>query len=68
VTSDGTATPMTAPAADTSTSNATTTGDAPIFALGGSAYLLALLVVHVLSPRLAPARVGPSAKPRKLLA
>ncbi|HEY6451959.1 MAG TPA: MFS transporter [Steroidobacteraceae bacterium] len=31
---------------------------APIFALGGSAYVLALLVVHVLSPRLAPARVG----------
>jgi MFS transporter, ACS family, aldohexuronate transporter len=31
---------------------------APIFALGGSAYLLALLVVHVLSPRLAPARLG----------
>jgi ACS family hexuronate transporter-like MFS transporter len=30
----------------------------PIFALAGSAYLLALLVVHVLSPRLAPARVG----------
>jgi len=30
----------------------------PIFALGGSAYLLALLVVHILSPRLAPARVG----------
>ncbi|HEY6455949.1 MAG TPA: MFS transporter [Steroidobacteraceae bacterium] len=34
---------------------------APIFALGGSAYVLALLVVHVLSPRLAPARVGGSA-------
>ncbi|MGH9645066.1 MAG: MFS transporter [Terriglobales bacterium] len=33
---------------------------APIFALGGSAYVLALLVVHVLSPRLAPARVGSS--------
>jgi hypothetical protein len=31
---------------------------APVFALGGSAYLLALLVVHVLSPRLAPARIG----------
>jgi ACS family hexuronate transporter-like MFS transporter len=30
----------------------------PIFALAGSAYLLALLVVHLLSPRLAPARVG----------
>ena len=30
----------------------------PIFALGGSAYLLALLAVHLLSPRLAPARVG----------
>ncbi len=29
---------------------------APIFALGGSAYLLALLVVHILSPRLAPVR------------
>jgi len=31
---------------------------APIFALAGSAYLLALLVIHVLSPRLAPAHVG----------
>ena len=31
---------------------------APIFALGGSAYLLALLVIHLLSPRLAPARLG----------
>jgi MFS transporter, ACS family, hexuronate transporter len=31
---------------------------APMFALAGSAYGLALLVVHVLSPRLAPARVG----------
>ncbi len=29
---------------------------APIFALGSSAYLLALLVVHILSPRLAPVR------------
>ena len=34
---------------------------APIFALAGLAYLLALLVVHVLSPRLAPARIGPNA-------
>jgi len=30
---------------------------APIFALGGSAYLVALLVVHILSPRLAPVRI-----------
>lgn len=30
---------------------------APIFALAGSAYLLALLVVHILSPQLAPARI-----------
>jgi ACS family hexuronate transporter-like MFS transporter len=29
----------------------------PLFAYAGCAYLLALLVVHVLSPRLAPARV-----------
>ena len=34
----------------------------PIFALAGSAYLLALLIVHILSPRLAPARVGSSAR------
>jgi ACS family hexuronate transporter-like MFS transporter len=32
----------------------------PIFALAGSAYLLALLVVHILSPRLDPARVSSS--------
>jgi ACS family hexuronate transporter-like MFS transporter len=31
---------------------------APIFALAGSAYILALLVIHVLSPRLAPVRVN----------
>jgi MFS transporter, ACS family, hexuronate transporter len=31
---------------------------APLFAYAGCAYLLALLVVHLLSPRLAPARVG----------
>jgi ACS family hexuronate transporter-like MFS transporter len=31
---------------------------APIFALAASAYLLARLVVHLLSPRLAAARVG----------
>jgi ACS family hexuronate transporter-like MFS transporter len=30
----------------------------PMFILAGSAYGLALLVVHILSPRLAPARVG----------
>jgi ACS family hexuronate transporter-like MFS transporter len=29
----------------------------PIFAFAGCAYLLALLVVHLLSPRLAPARI-----------
>jgi MFS transporter, ACS family, hexuronate transporter len=33
---------------------------APIFALAGSAYLLALLVVHILSPRLAPAHISNS--------
>jgi MFS transporter, ACS family, hexuronate transporter len=32
----------------------------PIFALAASAYVLALLVIHILSPRLAPARVGGS--------
>jgi ACS family hexuronate transporter-like MFS transporter len=32
----------------------------PIFALAASAYGLALLVIHILSPRLAPARVGGS--------
>jgi hypothetical protein len=31
-----------------------------MFALAGSAYLLALLVVHILSPKLAPVRVGPT--------
>jgi ACS family hexuronate transporter-like MFS transporter len=31
---------------------------APIFALAGSAYILALLVVHALSPRLAPVRLN----------
>jgi MFS transporter, ACS family, hexuronate transporter len=31
---------------------------APIFALAGLSYVLALLVVHILSPRLAPARLG----------
>jgi MFS transporter, ACS family, hexuronate transporter len=31
---------------------------APIFALAASAYGLALLVIHILSPRLAPAQVG----------
>jgi ACS family hexuronate transporter-like MFS transporter len=31
---------------------------APIFALAGSAYILALIVIHVLSPRLAPARIN----------
>jgi ACS family hexuronate transporter-like MFS transporter len=30
----------------------------PIFALGGSAYILALLVIHILTPRLAPARLS----------
>jgi ACS family hexuronate transporter-like MFS transporter len=30
----------------------------PIFILAGSAYAVALLVVHILSPRLAPVRVG----------
>jgi ACS family hexuronate transporter-like MFS transporter len=30
----------------------------PIFVVAGSVYLLALLVVHLLSPRLAPARIG----------
>jgi MFS transporter, ACS family, hexuronate transporter len=29
----------------------------PLFAYAGCAYLLALLVIHLLSPRLAPARV-----------
>ena len=32
----------------------------PIFALAASAYVLALLVIHILSPRLAPVRVGGS--------
>jgi ACS family hexuronate transporter-like MFS transporter len=31
---------------------------APIFALAGSAYILALIAIHVLSPRLAPARIN----------
>lgn len=31
---------------------------APLFALAGSAYLLALLLLHLLSPRFAPARVA----------
>ncbi len=31
---------------------------APIFALAGSAYILALIVIHILSPRLAPARMN----------
>jgi ACS family hexuronate transporter-like MFS transporter len=31
---------------------------APIFALAGSAYILALIVIHILSPRLAPARIN----------
>ncbi len=35
----------------------------PIFALAGSAYLLALIIVHLLSPRLAPARVGSNHRP-----
>jgi len=30
----------------------------PIFAVAGSVYILAVLVIHVLSPRLEPARVG----------
>jgi len=30
----------------------------PIFALAASAYALALLIIHILSPRLAPARIG----------
>jgi ACS family hexuronate transporter-like MFS transporter len=29
----------------------------PIFIVAGSAYLIALLVIHMLSPRLAPARM-----------
>ncbi len=32
---------------------------APIFAVAGGAYLLALLLLHVISPRLAPARFDP---------
>jgi ACS family hexuronate transporter-like MFS transporter len=35
----------------------------PIFALAGMTYLAALLVIHLLSPRLAPARVGLQAAP-----
>ena len=30
----------------------------PLFAVAGSAYFLALGAVHLLSPRLAPARMG----------
>ena len=30
----------------------------PIFLLAGSAYLVALLVIHVLAPRLDPADIG----------
>jgi ACS family hexuronate transporter-like MFS transporter len=33
-------------------------GYAPVFAIAGGAYLCALLVVHLLSPRLAPARIS----------
>jgi len=29
----------------------------PIFVIAGSAYLVALLLIHLLSPRLAPARI-----------
>jgi len=35
----------------------------PVFLMAGSAYLLALLVVHLLVPRLAPARFDSSATP-----
>ena len=31
----------------------------PVFMLAGSAYLLALLVVHMLAPKLQPARIDP---------
>jgi ACS family hexuronate transporter-like MFS transporter len=34
---------------------------APIFAVAGSAYFIALLAIHLLSPRLAPARLGGAA-------
>ena len=40
-----------------------TTGSyVPVFLMAGSAYLLALLVVHLLAPRLEPARIdeGPA--------
>jgi ACS family hexuronate transporter-like MFS transporter len=30
----------------------------PIFVVAASAYLMALLIVHVLSPRLAPAKIS----------
>jgi ACS family hexuronate transporter-like MFS transporter len=30
----------------------------PVFIIAASAYLVALLMVHVLSPRLEPARIG----------
>jgi hypothetical protein len=36
-----------------------TTGSyVPIFAIAASAYLIALLVIHLLAPRLEPARIG----------
>jgi ACS family hexuronate transporter-like MFS transporter len=34
----------------------------PLFAVAGSAYFLALLSIQLLSPRLAPARIGPAAE------
>ncbi|MBR7619631.1 hypothetical protein JKL49_09550 [Phenylobacterium sp. 20VBR1] len=32
-------------------------GYSPIFVVAGSAYLLALLVIHLLSPRMTPVRI-----------
>jgi ACS family hexuronate transporter-like MFS transporter len=40
----------------------------PIFVLAGMTYGLALLVVHLLSPRLVPARVGVSPAMKELVA